>query len=89
MPKKRDPKGPVRPIIALQRRMARGDYAAAFLTRLIVFHYGEKLADATVQALVLLTPPAQWPAHKWPDRIAWFHDWRRCAVRRDRPRSKS
>jgi len=56
--------------------MANPNRAAAFLARLIAFHYGEKLKDATVQALVLMTPPAQWPAHEWPDRVAWFHDWR-------------
>jgi hypothetical protein len=64
------------PFTTLARHMAKPNHAAAFLARLIVHHYGEKLQDAVVSALVLLTSPVEWPAHEWPDRVAWFHDWR-------------
>jgi hypothetical protein len=66
------PRGPVNPFTTLARRMARPNHAAAFLSRLIAYHYGEKLDNAVVQAIILLTRPA----HEWPDRVAWFHDWR-------------
>jgi len=76
-PKKRGrPKGPVDPFTDLARRMANPNHAAALLARLIVHHYGDKVGDAVAVALVLLTPPAQWPAHEWPECVAWFHDWR-------------
>jgi hypothetical protein len=75
-PKKRGPKGPVDPFTALARRMANPNHAAAFLARLLAEAYGEKLDDAVAMALVLLTPPAQWPVHEWPEPVAWFHDWR-------------
>jgi len=76
-PKKRGrPKGPVTPFTTLARRMANPDRAAALLARLIAHHYGEKLDDAAAMAVVLMTPPAEWSTHEWPDRIAWFNDWR-------------
>jgi hypothetical protein len=67
------PEGPVDPFTALRRRLANPNWAAAFLARLIAHEYGEKLHDAAVDAIVLLTPPAQWPADQWPREIAWFH----------------
>jgi hypothetical protein len=70
------PKGPVDPFTALARRMANPDRVAALLARLIVHEYGEKLGDAAVDAIILLTSPTELPAHKWPDRIAWFCGWR-------------
>jgi hypothetical protein len=70
------PKAPVDPFTALARRLANPNRAAADLTRLIAKEHGRKLGDAIVEALILLTPPAQWPAHDWPPDIAWFHDYR-------------
>jgi hypothetical protein len=68
------PKGPVDPFTALNRRLVNPNRAAADLTRLICREYGTQLDDAIVEALILLTPPAQWPRHEWPARIAWFYD---------------
>jgi hypothetical protein len=79
MPSKRGPgrpEGPVNPFITLARRIVRPNQAAACLARLIAKEYGRKLDDAAVEAIILLTQPEQWPAHEWPDRVAWFHDWR-------------
>jgi hypothetical protein len=73
--KRGGPRGPVDPFTTLVRHMAKPNHAAALLARLIAYHYGEKLQDAVVSALVLLTAPAQCPACEWPDRVAWFHDW--------------
>jgi hypothetical protein len=70
------PKGPVDPFTTLARHIVKPNQAAACLARLIAGEYGRKLDEAAVEAIVLLTLPDQWPAREWPDRVAWFHDWR-------------
>jgi hypothetical protein len=77
MPSKRGPgrpKGPVNPFITLARRIVKPNQATACLARLIAKEYRRKLDDAAVEAIILLAEP--WPAHDWPDRVAWFHAWR-------------
>jgi hypothetical protein len=79
MPSKRGPGrpgGPVNPFITLTRRIVRPNQAAACLARLIAKEYGGKLDDAAVEAIILLTDSERWSADEWPDRVAWFHDWR-------------
>lgn len=68
------PKGPVDPFTTFARRIVKTNQAAGCLARLIAKEYGRKLDDAAVEAIILLAE--QWPAHEWPDRVAWFHDWR-------------